>query len=108
MTEFNLDSRTASRATFAGDGAGVPQRPSGAASEVLFVDPCVADVATILSNLRPGVEAIVLDRALAPARQMRGGARGPPRARCHSRDRPRRAREGQFCGRRMVGGDARR
>ena len=63
--------RTASRGDLRWRPApAMPQRPSGAASEVLFLDPCVPDVATILGNLRPGVEAIVLDRALAPARQM--------------------------------------
>ena len=30
-------------------------------AEILFVDPAVADVETILGNLRPEVHAIVLD-----------------------------------------------
>ncbi|WP_167449110.1 DUF4347 domain-containing protein [Mesorhizobium hawassense] len=38
--------------------------------EVLFLDPSVTDLGTILCNLRPGIEAIVLDGAIAPARQM--------------------------------------
>ncbi|TPN80420.1 DUF4347 domain-containing protein [Mesorhizobium sp. CU2] len=38
--------------------------------EVAFVDPSVSDPDTILCNLRPGVEAIMLDGAAAPARQM--------------------------------------
>lgn len=39
-------------------------------SEMLFVDTSVDDLATILCSLRPGVEAVVLDRATAPARQI--------------------------------------
>ncbi|MER8856014.1 DUF4347 domain-containing protein [Mesorhizobium australicum] len=39
-------------------------------SELLFVDPSVSDLGTILRNLRPGVEAIVLDPLSPPARQM--------------------------------------
>jgi hypothetical protein len=39
-------------------------------SEMLFVDASVDDLATILGNLRPGVEALVLDRAAPPARQI--------------------------------------
>jgi Domain of unknown function (DUF4347) len=39
-------------------------------SEMLFVDTSVDDLATILGNLRPGVEAVVLDRARPPARQI--------------------------------------
>ena len=39
-------------------------------SEMLFVDTSVDDLATILCHLRPGVEAVVLDRATPPARQM--------------------------------------
>jgi hypothetical protein len=38
--------------------------------EVLFVDPAVDDLATILGNLRPEVEAIVLDRVRPAARQI--------------------------------------
>jgi hypothetical protein len=40
------------------------------ASELLFVDPSVSDLGTILRNLRPEVEAIVLERVALPARQM--------------------------------------
>jgi hypothetical protein len=38
--------------------------------ELLFVDPSVSDLGTILRNLRPEVEAIVLDAASRPARQI--------------------------------------
>ncbi|MER8570286.1 DUF4347 domain-containing protein [Mesorhizobium sp. M0924] len=40
------------------------------ASELLFVDPSVADLGTILGNLRPKVEAILLDAERPAARQM--------------------------------------
>ncbi|WP_322418096.1 DUF4347 domain-containing protein [Mesorhizobium huakuii] len=40
------------------------------ASEILFVDPSVSDLATILRNLRPEVEAILLDATRPAARQM--------------------------------------
>ncbi len=75
MTDFNLDSRLTSRVTFAGDKAGVAQTPSGA-PEVLFVDPGVPDIATIFGNLRPGVEAIVLDKSQPAARQMAAALAG--------------------------------
>ena len=39
-------------------------------SELLFVDSSVSDLSTILTNLRSEVEAIVLDPAVPPARQM--------------------------------------
>ena len=39
-------------------------------SEILFVDPSIDDIETILRNLRPGVEAIVLDREVPAARQI--------------------------------------
>jgi Domain of unknown function (DUF4347) len=39
-------------------------------SEILFVDPSVSDIATILSGLRPEVEAIVLDSSRPAARQI--------------------------------------
>src|SRR5215469_16205582 len=38
--------------------------------EILFVDPAISDLGTILSALRPGVDAIVLDSARSPARQI--------------------------------------
>jgi hypothetical protein len=38
--------------------------------EFLFVDPNVADLDTILGNLRPGVAAIVLDPGRPAARQI--------------------------------------
>ncbi|SFP87573.1 protein of unknown function [Mesorhizobium sp. NFR06] len=40
------------------------------ASELVFVDPSVSDLGTILRNLRPEVEAIVLDAERPAARQM--------------------------------------
>ena len=39
-------------------------------SEILFVDPSVDDVETILHGLRPGVKATVLDPAIPAARQI--------------------------------------
>src|SRR5215813_3093245 len=39
-------------------------------SEVLFVDPAVSDLETILAELRPGVEAVLLDGARPAAEQM--------------------------------------
>ena len=44
-------------------------------SEFLFVDPSVDDIETILSGLRPGVEARVLDAAHAGGAADRGRAR---------------------------------
>jgi len=40
------------------------------ANEVVFVDTTVPDLLTLLTGLRPGVEAIVLDPARPAARQM--------------------------------------
>src|SRR5437763_1573628 len=40
------------------------------ASEILFVDPSVSDIETILGNLRPGVHAVVLDERRPAARQI--------------------------------------
>src|SRR5215469_8540018 len=40
------------------------------AREILFVDPRVSDITTLLSRLRPEVEAILLDPARPAARQM--------------------------------------
>ena len=45
-------------------------------SEILFVDPSVSDIATILSGLRPEVEAIVLDSSRPAARQIAEALRG--------------------------------
>src|SRR5215469_10653292 len=42
----------------------------GRSFEILFVDPSVADVGSILSSVRMGVEAIVLDSVRPPARQI--------------------------------------
>ncbi|WP_245275625.1 DUF4347 domain-containing protein [Mesorhizobium sp. LNHC229A00] len=39
-------------------------------SEILFVDPSVADLGTVLANLRPQVEAILLDSERPAARQI--------------------------------------
>lgn len=44
--------------------------PRPRASELLFVDPSVSDLGTILRNLRPEVEAIVLNAERPAARQM--------------------------------------
>ncbi|BAV51034.1 Hypothetical glycine-rich protein [Mesorhizobium loti] len=44
--------------------------PQAGASEILFVDPSVSDLGTILRNLRPEVEAIQLDARRPAARQM--------------------------------------
>ena len=40
------------------------------ASEILFIDPSVSDLDTILGNLRPQVQAIVLDGIRPAARQI--------------------------------------
>ncbi|MBZ9674074.1 DUF4347 domain-containing protein [Mesorhizobium sp. ES1-3] len=47
-----------------------PNARTDAPSELLFVDPSVPDLGTILANLRPRVEAIVLDARRPAARQM--------------------------------------
>src|SRR5205823_1093649 len=39
-------------------------------SEVLFIDPAVSDVRTILAELRPGVKPVLLDAARPAAAQM--------------------------------------
>ena len=44
--------------------------------EILFVDPSVSDIDTILNGLRPGVEAIVLDPATPAARQIAAALAG--------------------------------
>src|SRR4249920_1175109 len=47
------------------------RNPTGAASsELLFVDPSISDIGTLLGCLRPEVEAIVLDSVRPAARQM--------------------------------------
>ena len=38
--------------------------------EILFVDPAISDLSAVLGALRPGVDAIVLDSARSPARQI--------------------------------------
>ena len=40
------------------------------AREILFVDPGVSDIETLLGHLRPEVEAILLDPVRPAARQM--------------------------------------
>ena len=45
-------------------------------SEILFVDPAVSDIATILGGLRPEVQAIVLDSSRPAARQISAALRG--------------------------------
>ena len=42
-------------------------------SEILFVDPSVSDIKTVLGNLRPEVRAVMLD-GLQPAAQQIGAA----------------------------------
>jgi hypothetical protein len=44
--------------------------------EILFVDPGVADIATLLGHLRPEVEAILLDPARPAARQIAAAVAG--------------------------------
>src|ERR1700730_8274644 len=44
--------------------------------EVLFIDPAVSDRGTILGNLRPGVEAILLDRTRPAAHQIAAALAG--------------------------------
>jgi hypothetical protein len=67
---LSMDGGKISVATNAGRIGGLPVAGAGGHSEVLFVDPAVSDLGTILGNLRPGVEAIVLDRTRPAARQM--------------------------------------
>src|SRR5262245_55395266 len=50
--------------------ARLPATDASGASEVLFVDPSIPDLKTILNNLRPGVDAIVLDDVRPAARQI--------------------------------------
>jgi hypothetical protein len=60
-------------------GAGFARRPphgGAGGAEVLFVDPGVPDISTILGHLRPGVEAILLDAARPAARQMAAALAG--------------------------------
>src|SRR5690348_15866953 len=46
------------------------------ASEILFVDPSVSDLETILGNLRPEVHAIVLNERWPAARQTAAALEG--------------------------------
>ena len=67
-------------------------------SEILFVDPAVSDIATILGGLRPEVEAIVLDSSRPAARQIAEALREQAWPRRGARHRPRRARAGEVRG----------
>ena len=58
--EFQLDA-----CPFAGAGHYIAETP-----EVLFIDPSVSDLNTIIQNRRPEVEAIVLDASRPASRQM--------------------------------------
>src|SRR5689334_2213392 len=40
------------------------------ATEILFVDPSVSDIETVLGNLRPEVQAVLLDGRRPPAQQI--------------------------------------
>ncbi|RWD96471.1 MAG: DUF4347 domain-containing protein, partial [Mesorhizobium sp.] len=40
------------------------------ASEILFVDPSISDLQTVLGNLRPEVRAVVLNSGRPPAQQI--------------------------------------
>ena len=46
------------------------------AAEILFVDPAISDLATLLGGVRPGVEAIVLDPVRPAARQLAAALAG--------------------------------
>ncbi|WP_296739231.1 DUF4347 domain-containing protein [Mesorhizobium sp.] len=55
------------------DSVGHALRPGpfwSGASELAFVDPSIPDLGTVLCNLRPEVEAIVLNREMRPSRQI--------------------------------------
>jgi hypothetical protein len=56
-------------------------------SEVLFIDPAVSDIEIIVAELRPDVDAVLLETGRPAAHQMAGGG---------ARHRPRRARAGAF------------
>jgi Domain of unknown function (DUF4347) len=45
-------------------------------SEILFVDPSVSDLETILGNLRPEVHAVVLDGRRPAAQQVAAALKG--------------------------------
>jgi hypothetical protein len=45
-------------------------------SEILFVDPSIADIETVLGNLRPEVHAILLDRHVPASRQIAAALEG--------------------------------
>jgi hypothetical protein len=62
--------KTMSHATDVNHIAGRSAKRGGVPSEVLFIDPSISDIETILDNLRPEVEAIVLDTVRPAARQI--------------------------------------
>jgi hypothetical protein len=49
----------------------------GISGEILFVDPSVPDIESILLSLRTGVEAILLDSECSPAQQIAAALAGP-------------------------------
>ena len=105
MTHFDRNFWVTSLATGARLQAGLPQTVC-AASEVMFVDPGVPDVAAILGNLRAGVDAIMLHRASPAAKQMAAvlaGRRDLDAVHVVAHGGPGRVR---LRGRRMVGRDA--
>src|SRR5271165_5474429 len=71
MTNLDHRGRT-SLSTVAG---GMPHT-ARAASEVLFLDPTVSDLASIFGGLRPEVDAVVLDRFRPAARQIAAALAG--------------------------------
>ena len=46
------------------------------ASEILFIDPSVSHLKTVLGNLRPGVHAILLNERWPAARQIAAALEG--------------------------------
>src|SRR5215475_4868785 len=75
---FGGGSGTVRRSPGRGQGTSSTLRLTGAVKtsfmsrrfEILFVDPAVPDVDGILASLRMGVEVVVLDSAVRPARQI--------------------------------------
>jgi Domain of unknown function (DUF4347) len=57
-------------------GDGQPADDRDRTRELLFVDPGVSDIETLLGHLRPEVEAILLDPFRPPARQMAAAVAG--------------------------------
>jgi hypothetical protein len=63
-------------ATAAGRVRWEPRNPEIPPRELLFVDPGVSDIETILGHLRPGVEAILLDPVRPAAHQIAAAIAG--------------------------------